>query len=385
MVDSTSQVYDDLVRNLPQEISRFLNRSDFSVVGSMGKGNRTSHPWISILNKHITISTQEGLYVVYLFKSDMSGFYLTLNQGITNFKNLFDKNMYIYARKAVKYFQDELVNFHNFSTNRINLVSKTNSLGYGYEQTTILSKFYSKDSLDEMELKNDLTKMIGIYDYIYQHISQTSYNQVINSIVSNNNPYQINADKASMLINETLTSESNYPRNMNKKLIKVKETGRKSPRFKKITQPQNTKIDYIKKAAHDLLTGLEGEQLVIEYEKEKLINLGYEYLANKVKWIANQTDVAGYDILSYEIDNNQNIKEIYIEVKTSTSKIDSVFYVSANELSVSKEKGDQYRLFRIFDILSFNPKYYIAGGKLEENFILDPVTFAATYKYSVEE
>ena len=38
------------------------------------------------MDKNITQSTQYGLYMVYLFKRDMTGFYLSLNQGITFFE-----------------------------------------------------------------------------------------------------------------------------------------------------------------------------------------------------------------------------------------------------------------------------------------------------------
>ena len=55
----------------------------------MGQGNKTQYPWIDIMDKNITQSTQYGLYMVYLFKRDMTGFYLSLNQGI----NFFEKNM----------------------------------------------------------------------------------------------------------------------------------------------------------------------------------------------------------------------------------------------------------------------------------------------------
>jgi len=56
------------------------------VQGSCGKGNWATIPWISILNKKITQTTQEGVYIVYLFSEDMKRIYLTLNQGYTKLK-----------------------------------------------------------------------------------------------------------------------------------------------------------------------------------------------------------------------------------------------------------------------------------------------------------
>ena len=47
----------------------------------LGKGLATKTPWIAILDKDITTSTREGVYIVFLFSSDYKHIYLTLNQG----------------------------------------------------------------------------------------------------------------------------------------------------------------------------------------------------------------------------------------------------------------------------------------------------------------
>jgi hypothetical protein len=48
-----------------------------------GKGRWADVPWIAVLDRRETSSIQHGIYVVFLFRADMSGFYLTLNQGVT--------------------------------------------------------------------------------------------------------------------------------------------------------------------------------------------------------------------------------------------------------------------------------------------------------------
>ena len=100
IVDSNSNVYKTLINEIPMALKSFLNRNDFIIKGSMGQGNKSLYPWVAILNKNITTSTQKGLYIVYLFKKDMSGFYITLAQGITNFENLYKNKKYEYAVKA---------------------------------------------------------------------------------------------------------------------------------------------------------------------------------------------------------------------------------------------------------------------------------------------
>ena len=73
----------DLISNkIPAMLSDFI-KGNYIVCGSVGKGLATKTPWIAILDKDITTSTREGVYIVFLFSSDYKHVYLTLNQGTT--------------------------------------------------------------------------------------------------------------------------------------------------------------------------------------------------------------------------------------------------------------------------------------------------------------
>lgn len=75
-----------LVRNdLSEAIGKlsFINKDNYIVKGSIGKGLWATVPWVAILNEGITTSTQRGYYIVYLFSEDMKELYLTFAQGIT--------------------------------------------------------------------------------------------------------------------------------------------------------------------------------------------------------------------------------------------------------------------------------------------------------------
>lgn len=48
-------------------------------VASAGIGYWTEIPWIDVFDREITESAQKGYYVVYLFREDMSGVYLSLD------------------------------------------------------------------------------------------------------------------------------------------------------------------------------------------------------------------------------------------------------------------------------------------------------------------
>jgi hypothetical protein len=382
-VDKNSDLYYALVNRLPMLIKQHLNRDDLLIQGSMGKGNKTLFPWISILNKNITTSTQEGLYIVYLFRSDMKGFYLSLSQGITNFERKFGNKKYKYLEKVSNYFQNELREDSDFSFDQIDLLAKRNSRGFGYEKSTILSRFYKYNTFKSDQLVDDLLKMVEIYDSVYNHMRTTSYNQVIESIVSDDELY-IPSDKAVIQIEHILQEESSYPRYEGKKLILVNALSEKSTKFKRIVEGSSSKIDHLKKAAQDAFTGLEGEKLVMDHEMERLRNIGLSDFSHKVEWISLQNDVKGYDIRSFDVDGNGKVHDLFIEVKTSISKVDTDFYVSKNEVETSKKLKDKYAVFRIYNVLSNQPKYYLAKGAIEDNFILEPSTFKASYKWRVE-
>jgi hypothetical protein len=383
-IDSSNDIYKYFTNDIPNELNLILKRQDLIIKGSIGKGYKTDHPWIAVLNKNITRSTQKGVYVVFLFKSDMSGFYLTLNQGITNFEQKFDKQKYEYAIKVANYFKSILNESKQFTTSTIDLVSQKGSLGYGYESTTILSKFYDYKFLNEDTIIKDLKDMVEIYDDIYENLGHITYDQIIDSIISKTEIIYYEYDKAIDIIESTLEEESLYPKGTKKNLIEVKATLKKESKYKEINQKVPTKIDYIKKASKDAMTGTEGEKLALEYERDRLIAIGLQDYITEIKYVANHDDSAGYDILSYDKNNKNKIIHRYIEVKTSISKADSSIFVSKNEVNKSIELNDRYFIYRIYDSLSVEPKIYIAQGSIRDNFDLDPVTYSAIYKWKVE-
>lgn len=107
----------------------------------------------------------------------------------------------------------------------------------------------------------------------------------------------------------------------------------------------NRNINFEGEAKKNSATGKAGEDLVVEYEKAKLISYGREDLADKVFATRN---IAGnaerFDVLSYDKDG----KEKYIEVKTTKGNLDNLFYISENEVAFSEEFPDRYYLYRVY-------------------------------------
>lgn len=379
-VDSSSYVYDTLIRKIPFELNKILDRKEFYIKGSMGQGNKTLYPWVAIMNKNVTTTTQKGLYIVYLFKKDMSGFYLTLAQGITNFENLYKSKKYEYATKVANYFKSQIDNT-SFTSDDIVLGDGKHDLGYGYERTTVISKYYQTNNITNEVLLADLVELVQIYDFIVSHMETASYDQIIKNVIADEDVNVLTAEEAIEKIKQTVDPDNEIPFGFVRTLNEVTPKIDRTNKFKRITNPKVSKIDYLKKTAKDIKNGLLGEQLVISYEMAKLTNLGlYEYI-NKIKWVSMESDTYGYDIESFDTDETGKIIPIKIEVKSTGSKVDTEFFVSKNEVETSKKYKNCYCVYRLYDVNSQAPKFYKAYGRIEDNFILDPITFKARYKY----
>lgn len=134
--------------------------------GSAGQGTWTRGPWIGVFDKLVTTSAQRGYYPVYLFREDMKGVYLSLNQGITEAKTFYRAN----AKTALKARSSNfraLLGSHlsGFTDLEINLAaSSAGSDTAFYEAGNICAKFYpSGDLPSEDELVADLHAILHLY------------------------------------------------------------------------------------------------------------------------------------------------------------------------------------------------------------------------------
>lgn len=64
-----------------------IDDDNILIKGTVGKGQWASIPLLCIFDKRITNTPQKRFYIVYLFAEDMSGVYLSLNQGYTWYRN----------------------------------------------------------------------------------------------------------------------------------------------------------------------------------------------------------------------------------------------------------------------------------------------------------
>lgn len=121
--------------------------------------------------------------------------------------------------------------------------------------------------------------------------------------------------------------------------------------------------------------GKKGEELVLQFERFRL-NRENPDLAKKIKWVSQEEgDGAGYDILSFE----PNGKERLIEVKTTVGYQKTPFFISANELALSNERPDHFRLMRVYDFLK-GPRAFELQPPLLHSLILTPQNYRASFQ-----
>lgn len=170
--DYTDHPLADFIRNeIPVKIRKIVNNFDKEsdskrVKGSAGMATWARVPWLSIMDERETTSAKEGVYLVYLFSEDMKRLYLTLMQGVTEFREKYDSKAEAYdaLNKKGEEIQKMIDNLGDVKTDKnVNLASS--GIGKDYEHGTILYKEYDRDNLPSNEnLTKDLIQFLDIYN-----------------------------------------------------------------------------------------------------------------------------------------------------------------------------------------------------------------------------
>lgn len=132
-------------------------------------------------------------------------------------------------------------------------------------------------------------------------------------------------------------------------------------------------IDYAAIESNNRSLGLAGEEFVVRFEQARLLHAGQSRLAGQVEHVAKtQGDGLGFDVLSYDVTGQERL----IEVKTTGAGASTPFYVTRNELAVSRQKGEHYHLYRAYSFRSL-PQLYQCKGALDAVFNLNPSQYRA--------
>lgn len=112
--------------------------------------------------------------------------------------------------------------------------------------------------------------------------------------------------------------------------------------------------------------GLSGEQFVYEKERGKLLAIGRDDLANRVKVVSvDDEGGSGFDISSF----NRDESELHIEVKTTvrSPEDDNGFWLSDTERSQA-EKDSCWTVYRVWSI-DLSPQYENIGNVVQNRDI----------------
>ncbi|MGG7568032.1 DUF3883 domain-containing protein [Rhodovulum sp. DZ06] len=118
------------------------------------------------------------------------------------------------------------------------------------------------------------------------------------------------------------------------------------PEEAKMTRAVIRKFDPAAQDEANRALGKAGEERVLAHERAVLAREGRRDLAAAVRWVSHEDgDGAGYDIHSFTPSGEDRL----IEVKTTNGWERAAFHVSANELRVSEENPESWRLMRIWN------------------------------------
>jgi len=127
--------------------------------------------------------------------------------------------------------------------------------------------------------------------------------------------------------------------------------------------------------AHNRTLGLAGEKRVLSHERSTLLAAGRVDLANRVRWVSQlDGDGAGFDIASFDTNGRDRL----IEVKTTNGWERTPFYITCNELAVSRARRANWHLVRLWNF-SREPRAFELRPPLEPHVQLMAIAYQASF------
>jgi MoxR-like ATPase len=156
------------MRQRLETLPSIARRPTVNVTWSVGQGSWARVPWVAFLDERVTDTTQRGIYVVLLFREDMSGVYITFNQGVTESKKVHGGTAGLQLLReraaALREKCDELSGWGFQLDNEIDLRTEQ-TWGRDYEAATIAYKLYERDAVPgDHEINRDLEALLAAYE-----------------------------------------------------------------------------------------------------------------------------------------------------------------------------------------------------------------------------
>ena len=201
------QVNDELWQLMRQlsasfgQLPSLTKRAQIKIQWSVGRGEWAGIPWIAFVDQTETKTTQKGLYGAILFRGDLSGCYLTLNQGVMAVTDVHPRSE---ARKILRERADQ---FRKISSTlrdagfcfEPDLDPRTErDLGADYQASTIAYKFYPREAIpSDKDIAADLEALLFCYNNILQSKGTTRRSWIFQA-----NPKYYDVDGAIAELNE---------------------------------------------------------------------------------------------------------------------------------------------------------------------------------------
>jgi hypothetical protein len=349
-------VVDDIPKVLESWTS---NSTKYKFVGSDGQGNILRTPWFATLNLEVTDSATKGYYLVYLLSADLKTLVLAIGFGAYQFERQYGRGKKFFDALGTAVVNMRINSEHLMSKSLIETKARTN-IGTvlldesgdfhlrAYERCSIYSLSYEINNLpSEAELKRDYLEYVKLYD----NMSESLLLAEVDSYVYESIDEQEIKFDIQLAVFE--------PRVFKKRRV--------DPNGGIISGSRR----YSKKSDK---VGKFGEEIVVDFEKKKLIKENRPDLAAKVNWhredAGNRTP--GWDITSF----NKDGQKLFIEVKASEGRKISDVELTINEW-VQAEKNiesGQYKVYLVSDVFSNpiievieNPALLVKNGQLTLN------------------
>jgi 5-methylcytosine-specific restriction protein A len=153
-------------RDLAAAVDRIVDDESFLVTASAGQSRWAETPWVAVFDRLVTESAQCGYYIVYLFRGDGEGVFLSLNQGTTEVLNRVGREHYLevlrfQGAKFVQRLTPALVN--NLHVGPLDLRGH-GDLTRGYSAGNIAAIYYRPlDLTNDERLQRDLNRLLHLY------------------------------------------------------------------------------------------------------------------------------------------------------------------------------------------------------------------------------
>ena len=370
--ESRSRLVDSDIRGGFSDVVRVCLPPDgeYLVKGSAGIGSRAQIPMLCIFDSRVTDKASLGFYLVYLFKTDMTGVYLSLNQAWTPFSR---QGSAAIGRENIRRVSERI--WDSLRRRRdvpaglrtsIDLACSghNDNLARGYEQGHICGLYYAAGSLpDETRLVEDLEGMLRVYASLVEMFMGTGetdplsgYQAVI--------PEVCGTDRS---LSRILHESSVQPSADAFKEVAFPGSGRRES-ARKPGESVPFKPDYELRQKRNTQVGTKGEKYAVKLLKQW-------YPSCKVERVSEKDDSKGYDILVTGFDSGE---ELHVEVKSTNVRSEHApFFISDKELERARTDGEGFMLLRLFNLDAKHPGYYKIKGAEVAQLTLTPKSYQA--------